>query len=195
VGWLRDVRAAAVAPSPARVRVLVAVRSPFAFASSFRRRERGAPAWQAANAWRDVLFDALRFLGASGLPHMIVRYEDFATAPEPVLRRVCDFLDLAYDPGMLSFWQTDVHALGGNAGAYVWYQGYRHAGRDAGDDDLWTPADAALGERYRARGFGGWSDDKWRDELSAADRREVVQTPGLADLATLAGYDLQALLG
>ncbi|WP_407566277.1 sulfotransferase [Streptomyces sp. 184] len=37
------------------------------------------------------------------LPGHLVRYEDLTTDPESVLRSICDFLDLAYEPGMLDY--------------------------------------------------------------------------------------------
>jgi len=170
------------------VQVLLCVRSPFAFVDSVCRRD-GIEAWQGANLWRDIVFDALRTLGHLGLPVMTVRYEDFAFAPEPVLRRICRFLDIAFDPGMLRFWETPVHAVSGNAGAFVWYDGYVHRGLRA-DKGVWSEADAATAAGYATRGFGGWVDDKWRARQDDRIRREIAGTPLLSDLATLVGYDL-----
>lgn len=43
-----------------------------------------------------------------------VKYEDLCRRPEKELRRICTFLDVEYDPGILAFWNTERHAVGGN---------------------------------------------------------------------------------
>jgi hypothetical protein len=174
-----------------RVVVILTVRSPLAFVESVHRRD-GAEVWLAANLWRDTMFDALRSVGRMSLPTMVIRYEDLALEPEPTLTRVCRALGLEFDPCMLEFWNIPVHALGGNAGAFVWYPGYRHRGRSA-DKGTWREEDAAIADAYRERGFGGWVDDKWRTMLGEDARRAVLATPMLADLATLVGYHVHDL--
>lgn len=52
--------------------------------------------------------DALRYMNAvkraqGGLPGHVVRYEDLTADPEAELRRVCDFLEIDWEPGMLAY--------------------------------------------------------------------------------------------
>jgi hypothetical protein len=175
-----------------RVLALLTVRNPFAFADSVVRRD-GVEPWQAANLWRDTVFDALRALGRMSLPLMVVRYEDVARDPAATLGAICRYVDLDFDDRMLRFWETSVHAISGNAGAFVWYPGYVHRGR-RDDKGTWSESDATLSDAYRERSFGGWVDDKWRASLGDDGRRQVLGTPMLADLATQLGYDLLELL-
>lgn len=181
VDWLRLVMRDGPSRDP---RVIVTVRHPYAFAASVRRTD-GLAAWQAANMWRDTVYDALRELGRASIPFLVARYEDFALSPEPVLRRICDFLSLPFDPRCLRFWEVPSHALGGNPHAYVWYGDYVRR-VDFGSE---FAADAAIAHDFRARSFGGWVDSRWRDELSAADMREIRATPLLGDLVHVVGYD------
>ena len=53
-----------------------------------------------AATWRDTIWRATRL--GSQLPHyMEVRYEQLVSDPEAVLREVCEFVDLHFDPAML----------------------------------------------------------------------------------------------
>jgi hypothetical protein len=53
-----------------------------------------------AALWRDTIWRARRI--AETLPHYVeVRYERLVTEPEAVLRELCDFLELTFDPAML----------------------------------------------------------------------------------------------
>ena len=81
------------------------------------------------------------------------------------------------------------HGLGGNAGAYVWFDAFRENGRYSSEED----AEVAAG--YAAKAFGGWSDDKWLSQLDAGQRAAVVQTPLLPGLCSLVGYNLEDLIG
>lgn len=188
VDWLR----LAVAGSRGlgrSIRVLLTLRNPFGFAASVRRTD-GREAWEAANLWRDTVFDAMRLLGGLALPYMIVRYEDFAFEPEPLLRRICDFLSLEWTDGLMRFWERDTHALGGNPHAYVWYPDYT----ERVDYSSEFAADRAIATSFRERSFGGWADDRWRSELGPGQLDEILQTPLLTTVANLAGYNLRALL-
>jgi hypothetical protein len=221
VRWLWSL-ARVDAPADADLRVLLVVRSPFAFVDSARREER-FETWMAANVWRDTIADALRTVNSLQLPSLIVRYEDFALDPEPTLLKVCRFAGQDFDPAMLKFWDHPLHAIGGNPGAYAWYPGFsdwfsnqlnavanghydeassymRHwlhayaSERGVDQAGLSAAGYEATVPAYAARLFGGWVDDKWRDRLDPADLQMILRTPQLADLASLVGYDLANLL-
>ncbi len=186
VNWFRKVMADR--PGPENPFVIIAVRNPFSFVDSCRRRESYEP-WLAANIWRDTLFDILRTVAQYGLPHIVVRYEDLSRDPELTLRRVCAFLSEDFEPGMLEFWQQPLHGLGGNAGAYVWFDSFRQNGRFSNEED------AKVAAGYASKAFGGWSDEKWLSKLDAAQRTAVVQTPMLPGMCSLVGYSLEDLIG
>ena len=185
--WLRRVHEHGVRGLEGRaaVRVILTVRHPLSYVSTCKRRT-SLPVWQAANIWRDTIFDAFRTLSRLGFPVTIVRYEDFALAPEPVLRNLCDFIGVDYNPQMLEFWQKPVHPIGGNAGAFVWYSHYQdYIERGAYE----VEADRSVSKTYSVRSFGGWVDDKWRDLLAEWEVDSVLTTPTLMDMSSLVGYD------
>ncbi len=45
-----------------------------------------------------------------------IRYEELATQPEAVIQRICDFLQVDYQPELLNFYEHNHHPLGGNNG-------------------------------------------------------------------------------
>jgi hypothetical protein len=172
--------------------VFLTVRSPFAFCDSHRART-GAPFWAGANLWRDVYYDALRMLNRAGLPHLVVRYEDFALEPEPVLRQACSLLGVDYEPQMPFFQAQPAHDIGGNFSARAGASGpgggvslERYRAKALGKlAHLWEQAGS-----YWGKPFGGWVDDKWQRNATADDLEFVLQTPGLVDVANLLGYEL-----
>jgi hypothetical protein len=66
------------------------------------RENDGTPITRPAELWRSRILKARN--QSRKLPHYIeVRYEDLVTDPEPTLHRVCQFLDLPFDPMMLTY--------------------------------------------------------------------------------------------
>ena len=56
--------------------------------------------------WRDGVGGARRFgRGLGSARYTEVRYEDLVAAPEEQVRRVCEFLGLRFEPGMLDYWR------------------------------------------------------------------------------------------
>ena len=112
--------------------------------------------------------------------YMELRYEDLVANPEPALRRVCEFVELPWDPAML-----DYHEGAAERMAEVTRDFERGEGPA-------IPA-AVRAERHtrvaeppqRARA------GRWRTEMSASDRRafEAVAGELLAEL----GYDVGEL--
>ncbi|MCB1954239.1 MAG: sulfotransferase [Rhodocyclaceae bacterium] len=185
VNWFRKVMADSAKPD--NPFVIVAVRNPFSFVDSCRRRD-GYEAWLAANIWRDTVFDVLRTVAHHGLPHIVVRYEDLSRAPESTLKQICAFLSVSFEAGMLEFWTKPLHGLGGNAGAYVWFDSFRRHGQFS------TKEDEQVAAEYASKAFGGWTDEKWCSQLDAAQRNTVVQTPMLPGMCSLVGYSLEDLI-
>ena len=186
VEWLRRVFPDAASADGRRVRVIMTVRHPFSFAATCKRRDSMA-AWESSNMWRDTIFDAFRTLSRLNFPFTVVRYEEFAYQPEPVLRQLCGFIGIPWDQAMLEFWNKPVHPVGGNPGGYVWYPQYRDS--ISTRKTYTVENDREVSMRYAQRQFGGWVDDKWRDLLCDAEIDMVMTTPMLVGMATQVGYD------
>jgi hypothetical protein len=65
----------------------------------------------AAVWWKRAIEGARR--QKDGLSHYLeIRYEDLVRDTEPTLRRICQFLDLSWDPAMLSFHRRSAERIG-----------------------------------------------------------------------------------
>jgi hypothetical protein len=173
---------------PERTRVIVSSKDPFSFADSFIRRE-GIPAWQAANLWRDTYVDVFRTLAAARVLHTHVAYADLSRDTAGTLKRLCALVGVSYDRSLLGFRTRTVCSIGGNLGAHVGREGIVDALRKK--TEWHSKVEARHWETYEARGGDpSYSDQKWTERLRLSDLTQIVQTPGLTDLASLLGYDL-----
>jgi hypothetical protein len=66
------------------------------------RGSKPVPAERMAKRWRHRILSARRVEQVQGR-YMEIRYEDLVRDTEPGLRRVCEFVDLGWDPTMLSY--------------------------------------------------------------------------------------------
>ena len=98
-------------------RVIILVKSPieYLYSCSVRGVE---PIWAEANAWRDTYIDAIRTVNRLGLSNIIVRFDDYQRDPQKVLKHICSYLGVDYQPSMLKSSNNPLHAIGGNPGAY-----------------------------------------------------------------------------
>ncbi|WP_417491567.1 sulfotransferase [Maricaulis sp.] len=124
--------------------------------------ERGAEAqirqWMGKMALSQALFDA--FEG----PKLQISYEMLSTQTETEVRRVCDLMQIEFEPSMLRFAEQSHHVLGGNSGTQF------IAAKTRFDD----PDDAFVSLTERTSGYyenhsGGIELDlRWKQELDPA---------------------------
>jgi hypothetical protein len=136
----------------------------------------GPPVDRVARRWKRRIRDARR--QAPGLSHYLeVRYEDLVLDTEPVLRRVCDFIELDFDPAMLRY-----HERAGERLAELDHD------LPIGGGEL-LPAGARMRthrlalEEPRPERIG-----RWRREMSAADRAAFEEVAG--ELLAELGYEV-----
>jgi hypothetical protein len=96
--------------------------------------------------------DVLRDYRARAWPLLVVRYEDLVTQPAVELQRVCEFLEIPWDPDVLAH--------------------HRH-----GHDGL-LPSGLATGNTDPARPIDADSMGRWQRILSAAEAERVVALAG-----------------
>ncbi|MBO2465062.1 hypothetical protein [Actinomadura violacea] len=198
VGWLRRAlaqRAAAPAASGdrAELKVVITARNPIAFAFSHQHRT-GQQLWQGANIWRDIYVDTLRTVNGHGLPNMVVRYEDYMADREVALERLAAFLHLPLDAKPDN---SRLHDAGGNWSSFVPYVGIDQINESIGRLSESARADA---EEFVKHARAYWSDDKpkadtrWHHSLDAGQANTILSTPGLADVASLVGYNIAEII-
>lgn len=94
-------------------------------------------------------------------------YEQIQSETEAELRRLCEFIGMAFDPAMLAFWEPEHHFIAGNRGTLF---GMLRKG-----DHVDTPEQvlAAAPSRqkwelghYRRTDAADFKDERWKRELS-----------------------------
>jgi hypothetical protein len=113
-----------------------------------------------------------------GARYVEARYEDLVRDPEPTLRRVCEFIEIDWDPGVLSYHERAAERLSEMAGE-LRAEG-EHAQQDAGyriDNHAPTtkPPDPS-------------KLDKWKREMSPSDVAAYDAVAG--DLLRELGYEV-----
>jgi hypothetical protein len=118
--------------------------------------------------------------------YLEVRYEDLVTAPEPTLRRVCDFAELHFDAAMLAYHEHAGERLSEIARDLPDAEGKRK-GVVAGEHRL----------RVHAMAKEPPSKDRissWREQMSEEDQRACEEAAGdlLAELGYPVGSEVAA---
>jgi hypothetical protein len=119
---------------------------------------------------------AIRANGKSCRHYLEIRYEDLVLDTDPVLRRVCDFIALPYDPRMLSYHQSARDRLD-------------EIGHEYRFKDMPISKEARMGLHVKALHPPDPARiGRWRSDMSTADREIFTSIAGglLADL----GYPL-----
>lgn len=161
-------------------------KNPFAYHFSNRLHTGRSPE-TSAGQWIHGAASTFRVVRETGVPLLTVHYDALAMTPKPVLERICQFLSVQFEESMLHFWESELHALNGNAGAYVWYKEFGEKGQFA------TPDDRRVAEAYRKRTFGGWSDEKWKHGLSEQETNLIANNTAVRRFSEWLGYDLDRL--
>jgi hypothetical protein len=117
--------------------------------------------WAAARQWRAAVDAGDTASARYGEDVLTIRYEDLVSDPEPVVRRVCEFCEIAYRPQMLAI---------ENAAA----------GRLAAGQEGW------FAELYA--GIGTRSVGKWRTGMTRS--QQAVFAAGASEALRRHGYDV-----
>jgi hypothetical protein len=80
-----------------------------------------------------------RFLRSHSLDHVVLTYCDLARDPERELRRIMDWLGLAYEPIQIEYWKVDHH--GSQKHEYEWVKSEKRRFVDARWKEYLTPAE------------------------------------------------------
>ena len=146
-----------------------------------RRVAKQTPPDQVAERWAKLIRRARG--QAPRLRHYTeVRYEDLVGDPEPELRRLCEFCELDFEPGMLRYHEDAAERLAAERGRDLPAAGARPAQR---------AADRAGFHRLTAAPADPARVGRWRTEMDPGDRREFERIAG--DLLAELGYEVGTL--
>jgi hypothetical protein len=169
-----------IARTLAEARFVHLIRDGRDVALSRRRRGMGAgkPMADTARRWRRRIEDARRDAKRLRGRYLELRYEDLVADPEPGLRRICELVELDFEPAMLEHERRAAQRLA-ELGGDLPASGGRRA--RAGEERLGAHALAAGAATSERVGV-------WRYEMGEAERQEFEDVAG--DLLTELGYDV-----
>lgn len=157
------------------VRVLISVKNPKTYVQSCLDRDIGEP-WQAANAWRDTYYDAIRTLNRSGVGYYLVRNEDFVANKSGTILNIQNFLNL---PVRKTKSLKPIHAIGGNPAAR--------------SEELGAKQVKATARRLARFAFdlNPAKRTPTTKQKITFDTQVIFDTPGLSDVANILGYEIK----
>jgi hypothetical protein len=126
------------------------------------------PAGEMARRWRKRIEKARYDAGAVGDRYIEIRYEDLVTSTEPTLRRVCELVEIDFDPVMLDYHRRAEERLQEMARDLPAGQGRPHR---PGEERL--QAHALLKEPPKKDRV-----ESWKQEMSAEDVAEFEAIAG-----------------
>jgi hypothetical protein len=162
-------------------RVIILVKSPIEYLYSCAVRGVG-PIWQEANAWRDTYFDAIRTVNWLGLSSMVVKFDEYIRSPQTILKQICSYTGVDYQPSMLKSSNNPLHSIGGNPGAYEGIVGKRLLQQKAQnfDQKLFDINPNRVGSKLK------------KTKITKQQREDYMQilcdTPMLLDVANILGF-------
>ena len=163
------------------VRVVILVKAPCEYLKSCLVRDI-EPLWAEANAWRDTYFDAIRTVNQLGVSSLVVHYEDYIQDPTKTLKQICTYLGVGFEKRMLEPGKAQLHAIGGNPGAYA----------DSIDKKVLSERASTLGQKEfdinPARLKTSLLTKLQKIRQGQKLRQIAFETPGLVDVATQLGY-------
>lgn len=153
--------------------LLYMVRDGRAVVSSYRRKYNDQNLSLITNNWKRKTIEMNQFY--ENFPpkrRTIVRYEELATQPAAVIKSLCQFLSLDYEPEMLRYWASDHHHLFGNGGTRALIYRYREQQQQSSPEMLERVERAKqhyVHDYYDQIDIGIKLDERWRTEMSEDD--------------------------
>ena len=178
--WIRHQWRLIHLSSKIRPRVIYLWRDGRAIVNSFLKKypERGIARvsrhWKKRTHTMNELFQRLPYRAK-----MMVRYETLAESPEKTIRKICDFLGLDFEIGMLSYWQFDHHPIAGNLGTRsLIFKYHNKFDQVFADHRKKINKSKAYWDYYRQIGLAIQPDYRWKKELTEAQLAEFDAIAG-----------------
>jgi hypothetical protein len=182
-GWQRG-QSLALAGTSTRVVLVVLERDGRAVLASRLRKYPEQSPNDIVLDWMDQISRTDALAASFPGPVLRVAYEALATAPEREVRRVTELLELDLIPGMLRFWESEQHPLGGNDGTQYLVARERARRRAVDHSDRATSSEDVLD--LAANNLAYYAphppaivlDQRWQHELRAETLRLFGEIAG-----------------
>lgn len=168
VDWIRA-RARELAAAGVEQRRVFIARDGRAVVNSRLRKYPDRTPRQIVDAWVEQIRSTEALLAERPGSGLRIRYEELATEPDRVVRDVCTFLGLEFEPSMLRYERMEHHPLGGNTGTQS------VVARASEVDGSLSRVPARSRAYYGALGGGFRLDLRWKTELPAEVLRVFEQ--------------------
>lgn len=176
VGWIRQ-QWQTVATT-AQPYLIFLKRDGRAVVNSYRRKYPERDLSEIIHNWRNKIQQTqLLFEEFSG-EKLILHYEELALHTDVVLKRLCEFLGIAYEPDMRNFGNAEYHVLGGNNGTqYLVTHSQAQTHPDQAQQFL-SRMPVPNRQYYQTHNADVVLDVRWQTELSAAQQTLFDQLAG-----------------
>lgn len=101
----------------------------------------------------------------------IIYYEDLTLNTDQIIKELCHFLEITYEPGMKEYFSKDHHPIGGNIGT----QYLLIKAKNSKDDWLLTERNEYY---YRDHPLAILLDERWKIELKPQDQEMIFAKVG-----------------
>ncbi|MBE9064724.1 sulfotransferase [cf. Phormidesmis sp. LEGE 11477] len=81
---------------------------------------------QFGTLWKNRVTNENNFFDSFSGKKIRLRYEEFATNSEAITQRLCNWLEIEFQPDMLSYWKHQHHTISGNKGTRASVQRYQN---------------------------------------------------------------------
>jgi hypothetical protein len=143
-----------------------------AVTASRLRKKPGETIRQGARWWKKVFHEKYdRFRSFPAADRLDVHYEALMDDTAGQMRRICDFLGIEYEPGMLEYWNFDHHLIAGNLGTQLAM--VRKTGGDLPSESIEQSKTRVYKwdvSYYKTADAAQFKDERWKSEFSAWKR-------------------------
>lgn len=111
--------------------------------------------------WMNRINAENSFFDAFSGKKLRLRYEEFATQTEDTLQKLCNWLALDFQPGMIQYWRHEHHTVSGNTGTHALIKKYQGTERKETSPRAQLKAHTESPKDFRIS-----LDQRWRRTLS-----------------------------
>ncbi|NEP35320.1 sulfotransferase [Moorena sp. SIO3B2] len=129
---------------------------------------------QRINSWVEKINNTQLFYEQFSGKKSKVKYEELASKPAEVTKRLCDFFEIEYQPEMVEYYLHEHHPIGGNSGT----QFLVAKAQNKNLDTSFAKVSENRRDYYQNHGLEISLDLRWREELDPDVERLFVKIAG-----------------
>ena len=180
VAWIAE-KIANMKNSETQIFLLFIQRDGRAVINSWIRKNPEKDVREQIQKWIQNMRDANKIFNSFASHKLKIRYEELATNPQQEMMKICNFLNIEYEPKMLKFYESEHHPIGGNNGTQSLL--IKVQKRKINDLSVLRQSRIKLDnypqmEYYKKHELGISLDLRWREELAPSVERLFEEMAG-----------------